>query len=97
MQFLEKLVLWYIFPILSQKRASLALVIYIFKKIYFKMKSLNILKCSRLLQTNKQTNKAVIPLQNHEGKNGPVLSFATKYWYRARHHLNVEAISFAIG
>ena len=34
------------------------------------MKSFNILKCSRLLQTNK----LVIPLQERGSKNGPVLS-----------------------
>ena len=36
--------------------------------------SLNISKCSHLFQTNK----LVIPLQQHGGKDDPVLSFATK-------------------
>ena len=72
----KKLVVWYIITIFSQKHASLAFAIYyIFKKVYLKMKSLSILKCSRLLQTNK----LVISLQKHEGKNGPALYFATNY------------------
>ena len=57
------------------------------------MKSLNTLKCSRLLQTSK----LVSPLQNRGSKDDPVLSFATKFLFRATHHLNVEAIFFAIG
>ena len=61
--FYKKLVVWYIFTILSQKRASLVLAIYIFEKIYLKMKSLNILKYSLL-----QTNKLVIPYKNMEVK-----------------------------
>ena len=56
------------------------------------MKSLNILRCSLL-----QANKLVIILQKHGGKDCLAIFFATKYWYRTTHHLNVEAISFAIG
>ena len=58
------------------------------------MNSLNIKKCSRLLQSNKLV---ISPLQKHGSKDGPVLSFVTKYWFGATHHLNVEAIFFAIG
>ena len=55
------------------------------------MKSLDILNCSLL-----QTNKLMIPLQKHGGKDIPVLSLAKKCWFEATYDLNVEVISFAI-
>ena len=64
----------------------------IFKTIYQKIKSLNILKYSLL-----QANKLVILLQKYGGKDGHALFFATKYRYRTTYHLNSEAIFFGIG
>ena len=57
------------------------------------MKSLNILKCIRLVQTNK----LVISLQKHKSKDGPVLSCAKKYWFRAIHHLMLKPFPLQLG
>ena len=38
-----------------------------------------------------------LPLQKHGGEDGPALSFATKYLYRATYHLNVKPLSFQLG
>ena len=35
-------------------------------------------------------------LQKDRNKDGPVLSFTTKYYFPATYHLNIEAISYAI-
>ena len=53
------------------------------------MKSLKISKTTQL-----PPNKLVIPQQTHEGKDSPVLSFATKYCCPATYHPNVEATFF---
>ena len=75
----------YILTLLSQWHSYLALSI-----------KNNIKSLHNLQSTKPQANKLAIPLQTHGTENRPVLSFATKYQYRATYHLNVEAISFAI-
>ena len=42
------------------------------------------------------SNQIVDSPTKHKDKDGFALSFATKYYYRATYHLNVEASFFAI-
>ena len=64
-----------------------------FLKDSFENEVLNNLKCSHLLQTKK----LVILCKNVEVKMVLIYLFATKYWFRATHHLNVEAIFSSMG
>ena len=64
----------------------------------------NIQKVLFISQVSKNFKMLPAPSKNFAdppkkigGKNGPLLSFATKYSFQATYYLNVEAISFRIG